>query len=238
MLVITHSKQGGKNRLTGIRLKNLDAYCHATMPCGAKKCTSYKSNSENNLLLSQSSFQVNCLVVCILVLEFSIFLHLAKWQSQQAAAFAAHHHFQLRQKLIDFLNVCSFDYQFAGFHNLAKKIYNQEKWPDVVSLETLYQNINCERKTNIKNILKQEETWDERRQFQKGFTSTLRIHLKIHYRKWLCIQGQPMWFSICYFKHIDFALWPHAWLPKLLFVSRSSSQNRTGFSVTRWPIPG
>ena len=39
----------------------------------------------------------------------------------------AHHHFQWRQKLIDFLNVCSFDYQFAGFHNLAKKIYNQEK---------------------------------------------------------------------------------------------------------------
>ena len=92
VLVITHSKQGGKNRLTGIRLKNLDAYCHATIPCGAKKCTSYKSNSENNLFLSQSSFQVNCLVVCILVLEFSIFLHLAKWQSQQAAVLAAHQH--------------------------------------------------------------------------------------------------------------------------------------------------
>ena len=37
VLVITHSEQGGKKRLTGIRLKNLDAYCLATMPCGAKK---------------------------------------------------------------------------------------------------------------------------------------------------------------------------------------------------------
>ena len=50
---------------------------HDALRC-KKKCTWYKSNSENNLLLSQSSFQVNCLAFCILVLEFSIFLHLAK----------------------------------------------------------------------------------------------------------------------------------------------------------------